>query len=332
MRSLKNIMRWLTVLFLSLGMASCDVSENEADCTVDFNLTFSFTKNGQENFGMEIPSLSVFVYDRDKLFVGRWDEYDNSKFNADYTMTLPLTPGTYSFVVWGGLDDSYYLCESGLTQNQPVEPVVGETPLDNMTVRMKFETRNSYQSEQHFVDYIPTTQFHGSTEPIEIGKNAHEEITIDLKKNSKEISLTILGLPAPLTRANPYPNMFITMSGANGRYDFQNGFESTDNTLTYVQHDLGGNLATDTQRSTIHTLQMKYGNEYKLVLYNTDTNSEFYCTCLLNDCIGKIEVYETQEAVDAEDRFDIVLDLRSPLGVKVTVNGWEVEESGNIIQ
>ncbi len=101
--------------------------------------------------------------------------------------------------------------------------------------------------------------------------------------------------------------------------------------LHYVQHDADedGNI---TQTSTIYTLRTMYGDDHPLSIYNTSKGREFYNADLLRDYIGKVPQYATQDAVDAEDEYNITVDVRSNLTATVTVNGWNVGISGNIIQ
>lgn len=333
MRSMKSIiLKWLPVMALCLAMSACDVAEDESDCVVTMQLTFRFTKDdGLDHFGNEVPSLSVFVFDENRKFVTRLDENDNSKFGTSYTMPVSLMPGDYTFVVWGGLKDTnYYLCSSGQSQGQAEGPSTGQTAMSEMLLRLKCDTRNSHASQKHFVDYVPSSLFFGRTAQVTLVENQDNTVTIDLAKNSNVINLTVIGLPESITRANPYPYIDIYMDSPNGGYDFWNGLETGGNAFTWVQHDAasgGGNIQT----STLHSLRMIYGNAIKLTIYNTETAKAIYTADLLEDYIRKVPAYSSQAALDLEDEFDITIDLQAYLGVNVTVNGWDVGVSGNVI-
>lgn len=332
MKLFKSIMLiWLPIAAMCLAMTACDVAEDETDCIVEMKIRFRFTKNdGSDYFGSEVSSLSVFAFDAARKFVGRWDEYDNSKFGNDYSMLIPLPPGDYSFVVWGGLQDTnYYLCGGSQQHGQTLDPVVGQTTMSELMLRLSCNTRNSHTTQMHYVDYIPTALFHGVTNQMNLSDQTGEDITIDLKKNSTQINLTIIGLP-PSTTRNPAQHMDIYMESPNGGYNFWNDLEANGRTFTYVQHNTAGN--TEIQTSSLYTLKMQYGNGHRLTIYNTDTGSEFYTADLLEDYIRKVPAYNSQDAVDAEDVFDITIDARSNLGVTITVNGWNVGVSGNVIQ
>lgn len=310
----------LCVATVCAGTTACDVSEDESDCVANMQLTFSFTKDGTEHFGTEVPSLSVFVYDDGERFAGRWDENDNSKFSTDYTMTLPLPPGTYSFVVWGGLKDNHYgVCCGG----NPASPIVGETLKGDMLLRVA-------GSGGHTVDYIPSALFHGATLPKTIKANADNKITVDLTKNSKQIRLTILGLPLP-TRANPFTQMSMWLDAANGGYTFAgNAIESGCPLYTYHGCEMDGGSGNSLVGS-IYTFQLKLresdgvtAKPHRFVLWDSGKDGVYYEEDILHEIINKVAAYNSQSKIDAEDFFDVEIDLTPNAAVTVRVNGWTV--------
>lgn len=276
--------------------------------------------------------MSVFVFDGERKFVGRWDENDNTRFGTDYRMPVPLQPGNYSFVVWGGLkDENYYLGAPAHPYDEPAALIPGQTTMSDIVVRLTCDTREGYGSQKHYVDYAPSPLFFGRTTQLTLDTGTDNTVTVDLVRNSKQVNLTVVGLPGSGTRSNPYPHIDIYVDSPNGGYDFWNGAEQYGRELTWVQHNAvsGG---TDVQASTIHSLKMVYGNTHTLTIHNAGTGKTLYTADLLEDYISKVPEYASQDAVDSEEEFDITVDLRSDLGVSVTVNGWDVGLSGNIIQ
>jgi hypothetical protein len=354
---------WLPAIALGLclSLGSCDLSEDLSECvteveTGDMALTFRFTRDGANLFGTEVPSLSVFAFDEYGLFVGRFDEPDRTKFTEEYAMRLPLPPGEYRFVVWGGLSDpNYYIGSMFREYGHVASLVVGGTSIEELTLRVARNTRNSYTEEKTFVDHIPGALFYGRTEPVTLLANEEREVTVDLKKLNKQINLTVIGLPEATTRASAYDHMDISLGSANGCYDFMGVMAEDRQHLTWVQHDVadGTTTVTDedtqiesevpTQTSTLHTLDMQFGHDYTFTVYNTEKGGT-YEEDMLSEYIYKTKggKYDTQEEVDAEDVFDVVIDISdktnwnpegdSYVGVTVTINGYEVENPGSIIQ
>ena len=328
--------KWTAIMLLAATLLTGCTIEDESDCIGDMALTFRFTHDGHDNFGPQVPSLSVFVFDENGIFVGRWDETDNSKFGTNYTMKLPLPPGTYSFIVWGGLsDEQYYLCNPDDNQDNAKEPVVGKTHIDDILLRLTGNHSNE-------VAFIPATQFHGEAMKQEVVAGQSKDIVIDLVKNSKEIRLTILGLPLPASRmaiakADPFTQMNMWLTAPNGGYNFHNIMEQSAILMTYLEQGRDNNTGNSLIGS-FHTLQLKlkdknYNNiPYIYTLWNNQTGSVHHTADLLHDYIHKAQAYNTQAKIDAEDLFDITIELDPYVGVTVTVNGWKVDTSGSIIQ
>ena len=327
--------KWTAIMLLTATLLTGCTVEDESDCIGDMNLTFRFTREGQNNFGPQVPSLSVFVFDEAGLFLGRWDELDNSKFGSEYTMTLPLPPGTYSFVAWGGLDNSqYYLCAPGQNQSNATPPVVGQTRIDNMLLRL-------FGNHSNEVAFIPIAQFHGEALNQTVVAGQANDVTIDLAKNSKEIRLTIQGLPLPSSRmsakANPFTQLTMWMSAPNGGYDFHNIMEQNATVMTYAEQGRDSG-EENSLIGSFHTLQLKLQDKsytdipYSFTLWDNQTGTAYHAADLLHDYISKVAAYNTQAKIDVEDLFDIVIDLSPHASVTVTVNGWKVDTTGNVIQ
>jgi hypothetical protein len=198
-------------------------------------------------------------------------------------------------------------------------------------MRMARQTRNDYTGQGNFVDQIPGGLFFGDTNLRTLEMGVDNTIVVDLMKFTKQINITVIGLPDAIKRANQWPHIDITLNASNGSYGF-GGMPTTDRQpLTYIQHDINSD-GDITQTSTLYTLRMMFEDDHTLSIYNTSTGRELYVKDALRDFIRKVPAYSTQEGVDAEDVFNITIDLRSHLGVTVTVNGWNVGISGSIIQ
>ena len=301
---------------------SCDLAEDDSDCFENMEITFRFTKNGQDRFGVEVSSIDLFVFDERGLYVGRWVEHDNTKFaTGTYKMVIPLRAGTYSCVAWGGMKNGHYLLYD--TDHRTPETVAGETGMDYMLLRARDGSR------AREIDYRPTDLFYGNAPGIVLDKRlpgSKTEVVIDLVKNSKQVDFRITGLPLP-TRANRFTNIDVALASANGGYTFMNDYETPPTTTIYnaVNADTD---ADGVYYSTVHTFRMNFGREIALKVLNMENNEEIISADLLEDFISKAPQYRTQAAIDAEDYFLVEIMLDSALGFSVIVNGWEVNTSG----
>jgi hypothetical protein len=299
-------------------------------------LAFRFTdRSGTESFASRVPSLSVFVFDGQGLYVERYDDMDNSRFSPAYTMNLPLTPGTYSFVVWGGItSDDYYLnCDPG------GQPVTGVSHINDVKVRLA----GNHSQE---ITSIPADKFHGMALDTKIVAGEQNVVPIELTKNTNEIRLTILGLPVPAapmgersTRANPCPQMNLWMTAANAGYDFHNSMDCLSPPITYHAQNIDGD-PSGAMVASLHTLRLQLNDNtgdkmtYQYTLWNSETASVFHSADLLHDIIAKTSGghYNTQAKIDSEDLFRITIDLAAHAGVTVTVNDYKVNTTENEIQ
>ena len=87
------------------------IKEDRSNCEECLTLKFRYRTAPESRAGTSFPEidrLSVFVFDGSGIFVFRADD-DGIRITDAYSMTLPLKPGSYQFVVWAGLDEHYIL-------------------------------------------------------------------------------------------------------------------------------------------------------------------------------------------------------------------------------
>ncbi len=340
MKIFRDILRIsLLTVTLCAGITACDLSEDTSDCAMSVRLTFHCTSsNGNETFGTRVPSLSVFVFDGQGLFYDRRDEMDSSKFGADYTMSMMLPRGKYSFVVWGGLiDDNYYLGKPEMGHEHELEPVVGETHVDDFALRMSRTVTRG-----HNIGHIPGALFFGSEGQVLIEPGQDNNIEVFMLEYTKTINLTVIGLP-------DNTEYDITLHSPNGDYGFDGDLTADRTRLTYTHYNPTYSDEPLTRTSTIRTLRMVFGLEHTLEFYDREAgkyynpkNGQMYDAGedgyqpvdILRDYIRKTNIgaYNTQASVDAESTFNVTIDLMASAGVTVTVNDYTVNTTGHEIQ
>lgn len=321
--SINRIYLWLALILCTAGVAGCDVAEDMSDCYETLSVTFKFTKDGQDRFGTDVSSIALFVFDHGGVFVGQWNENDQSKLVNGYTMTLPLPEGTYNLVAWGGIKGEEYTVYN--TGTASPELTVGQTNLNDLLVRLL--------ATDNVVSTIPTDQFYGSQFNVALVKGGGTTI-IDLTKNTNQLKLTILGLPSSTTRAAD--RFALGFTSPNGSSNFHNAMHTQASTYQYAMQNQHSPQAGDL-RADIHTMRMVFGNGHRFSIWDNDANRQFYAADLLEDYIRKLPEFSTQAGVDANDVYEITIQFdydedSAELGVAVTVNGWVVENPGSEIQ
>ncbi len=324
----KRIARWLgAALVLGVAFTGC-YKEDTSDCFNTLEVSFRLAKGGTTNlFPTEVESVSVFVFDENGIYVGRWDEFDRSKFTADYVMKVDLAdPGKYSLVAWGGLhDDHYRLYVNGAES----APVPGVTTRDQLLVWLQRRDGILFGSQRSIIDYHQANQYHGCAEDVEIIRAQRVTRTeINLTKNSNTLRLTLEGLPK--SAGGDYSNIEMYLEAVNGRCDYSNIIPSSAGCLTYLPQnstvDGADALHTDiyTQRLVFHE---NGGAAYRLVIRDTESGATLFDDDILKNYIRKVPAYSTQQAVDNEDLYQITLTVR--IGVTVTINGWDLNSGGS---
>ncbi len=321
---------WFALL-AGMVQAGC-YKEDESDCVDSLEIAFRFMKDGADMFEPEVESVSLFVFDENELFVGRWDEFDSSVLVDGYTMKIDLPDaGIYNCVAWGGLHGGDFAVKCGSAGFE-----VGQTTLGELMTLINSEQKTYMSQQCSVVDCKPCDLFYGNKMQVDLPKGVGKavKVTIDLKKYSTQIRLIMSGIPFPTRAAGPYTQMLFHFESPNGVYDFRDNFAASGNMHTYIaQYDsFTGENAEGTLIMDIYTLKLGYGRGHKFTIYDTENDKDYFTADLLEEYIRKDPRYDTQEKVDAEDYFEIELEIRAHAGVDVHVNGWLIGDTQVVVQ
>ncbi len=321
-----RIVKWFGLTLAAFMLTGC-YKEDLSACSTGLDVNFRLMKGGAVNlFGPEVTSVSVFVFDEQGLYVGRWDEFDPALLTNDYVMHIPLGKGTYSCIVWGGMHgDHYHILKNGVSG--PL--VAGETSISELCLLLKQQETTLYQQQCTVVDYTQDNQYYGNKAGVEV-TNRITRVGVDLMKNTNTLRLTLKNLPR--SQSNGYDQLNLYFEAINGRCDFANIIPAAARKLTYLPQNVSVSQNGDLHLDFV-TQRMVYGGcDHKLNIYNTETGTMLFSKDLLTNYISKVPAYMTQQGLDDEDLYEITIDMSPYASVKVTVNGWAVETSGNEIQ
>ncbi len=203
----------VSILLLTIVSFSCsdDKDDNEELPKTGVNIQFTYTKNyqGVDKFSEEINQLNIYVFNSEGCFIEEYRVNSTDLQQSDNSLDINLDPGTYDFIVWGNLTDSYALCsmEKGRTNFEDC----------HLSVKCNGNTVNSH----------PNSLFYGSSYKVEVAPSVTDKqnVSIDLSKNTTAISLTVTGISVEDTEELPYD---CKISSTNGRYGFDNSIIKTD--------------------------------------------------------------------------------------------------------
>lgn len=291
----------MTALFVLLQ--SCVGEDNSGCAPGSIKVYFSYlTTYGQWLVDpAEVNRVHLFVFDENGVFVGEWTDR-NPEMSLTYYMELPLPYGTYQFVCWAGMDESYTLTPDPLVKKQ--------TRMDDCLLSLNRFDLNT-------VAHTPNHLFYGLL-PEGVVNKPQCSFTIELKKMTNTINVTTEGLE------NTENDYHLTIDDKNGDYDF-NASLASNAALQYITPCL-----KDGQGQPYASLRVLVLDENRpspvLTLKNTTLNKNVFSANLI-DLILKLRKQAMTVDFDNIHTYHIHLRFAAGIGVIVTVNGWELSTS-----
>lgn len=334
----------IIMVFLSLSvLTGCNIWEDLPECPPTtgkmwIGLTFTHHNTKDENkdyidlFGETVRRTDLFIFNEDNLLIKKIEDV-TGPFTNGYRIPIELPVGTYHAVAWNNL----YSNEA--TTLFPV-PVEGSTKKEELTVQL-----SELENKEITLHSLPL--LYGSTEPFTVTGNEHKKaedtvIPISLLRNTNEINITVKWIVASTGQlchdASHVESTQISIKDNNGIYDFDNVQQALD-VFTYIPSYHTNNLKVNREdggamlyaKSTVMRLFPDSSPQLEICNVLPDNSKEIvYTADLMADFIGKI--YQTQEQIDRCPSFDIEITFKcySWVAVDITVNGWKLEDSGDV--
>lgn len=302
--------------------------EDTEDCVQGVRLHFTHLLNNQNAnlFGAKVNMVSVYVFDKDGLYL---DTYTSKgvQLTNDYTMSLPLRAGTYSFIVLGGDLLTYRFGEmkDPLSNKFSTELKKGLTNIKNFS----FLIDDNIPSEGPLIVKDKLSDlFHGALMGFIAPPGKISEVAIDLIKDTKQINVHVIGLSnldkyiSGAIKSNYAQYLDIYINAKNGRYTYQNMVDSTAYSLKYI---FGSPVeSADTLKTSMTVLRlMESGDKSYLNVSLKDNPVPLYYQQMVSH-IFQNPKYNTQQDLDREDEFTFEIHLDSELNATIKVNGWTI--------
>ncbi len=165
-----------------LSAVSCEtIYDGLAPCQTEYRVTFKYDRNinGADAFHKEVKSVDLWMFTPEGSLVWHGSEAGAALQDEDYAMTVPVGPGIYDVVVWGGLD------------GQPAYVLGSSSPasLDdlNLAIRTVSDAAGTYVGEDL------TGLYHGFTrvtfEEPEYG--GQSDVLVPLMKNTNVLRVML---------------------------------------------------------------------------------------------------------------------------------------------
>lgn len=301
--------------------------EDTEDCVQGVRLHFTHLLNNQNAnlFGAKVSMVSVYVFDKDGLYL---DTYTSKgiKLTNDYVMSLPLKPGTYSFVTLGGDLLTYEVGELIDSEKHIFNPglVAGKSHIERFAFLLDAGdpgASKKYVTISHRLSHL----FHGILDSLSVPRGKITDATIDLIQDTKQINVNILGSDNlnNFTKADFNDKLDTYVLSNNGRYKHDNTIDKYARALKYEFSNYS--LSNDTLKTDIIKLRLMNDNDQsrlKLDVINFATLFDQHMVSM----IKKNPKYKKQQDFDREDLFVFDIRIQPDLSVTVKVNGWTISD------
>lgn len=294
------------ILFLTQGCVEDDLSS----CGVTVKFTYTKNIEGIDKFDEEVENINLYLFDSKGVFVGEYKGYNNA-------IALNIFEGTYSLVAWGNICEDFELPSF----------VQGSTTLDDAVL--------SLSRTDSIIANKPARLFHGAIYNVKIEPTLQTDqtFTIDMMRDTKDITVTTIGLPVSTKSpgSDRTYNYACTITSINGDYNFDNTIAGSDR-LHYIPTESIGYSEDEEERLKLYAnfITMRELNDgstrSKLILTRNEGEIDrvIYEADLVNLLLGP----SITNNLDIEHDFTIDLEFDETNGtVTVTVNGWTFEET-----
>lgn len=304
---------------LLLLLQGC-IKEDIPNCENGLSLRFRYTLNNQYTnlFDSAVNQVTIYVFDSNGKYVNRFSERGEVLTN-DYRMQLPLPPGTYSLVGYGGDFTTYSIGEitSLNTINQTLRK--GITNIADLRVELhNMSGDDGYLSSIH----TPDDLYVGLVTGILSTQNSQTTATMELIKITKKVKVKITGTDFS-TRASSPLDVYIT--ALNGRYRFNHTIDLHHGTFKYTP--IRSLSQPNYMEADLKTMRLMLGQSPMLVIKNSVTAEKIYNENMIEQILS-IEKYLLQEDFDREDEFIFEINIQSKdhkIEISVSINGWEIK-------
>lgn len=165
-----------------LSAVSCETIYDDLEpCETEYRVKFRYDWNilRADAFHSEVKSVDMWVFDTGGAFLWHGSGSGAELEDEDYAMTVPLGPGTYDVVVWGGLKDQPAFILGNAVPGEPSDL--------GLSIRTSSDAGGKYVGEDL------TGLYHGLSRVTfdEPGLGGTVDVVVPLKKNTNVIRVML---------------------------------------------------------------------------------------------------------------------------------------------
>lgn len=297
------------------AVSSCikeDLSEcppENASVKIRFAINAEDDETEPSNAGV-MEKATLYIFDRNNRFVAM-SSRNNMVIGREYELDIDLAPDIYNFVVWVGEKAPYYTIPA-FEDFPAIKPDKDESTM-NLDIPIS-----------RVVDFtLPRLLFSKVDNELITGDD--QIIDFNLIQNTNTLIFTVNGLERT---DNTYS---FNIADNNGSYDFDNNYASCE-AFNYTAGALFP-ADSDVLGSTMTVLRLGNNRNPRFTLVDKTTEETLYPSYpgqQTNLIQLIVKAYEGKTVdFDRRHTFRITLNFDTDMEATVTVDGWNVNDSGN---
>ena len=200
----------------SASLASCDsIYDDLPECRTEHRLSFEYDYNMKfaDAFPAEVNSISVWAFDKQGKPVWKTRQSGDALREKGFFVDLPLQPGVYDFVAWGGLKETPAF-------SLPTESPSAMTDL-SLSLKLKGATKAG-DAPSLFSNEKFEGVYHALLRDVEITYNPNadevQDVRLDLMKDTKYVKVLLQNLDGTEMRKEDL-SVYITADNSELAYD-----------------------------------------------------------------------------------------------------------------
>lgn len=316
----------LTVAAAAVALTSCDALYDDLDpCPQGAKLRFVYDYNMEfaNAFPSQVDCLTLLVYDRAGKFVTSVTETSDVLADENWRMTLPLEPGSYSFVAWGGMADD----EASF--HFSADPAV--TPEANLQVALNSDCMTSPKGTQLHPLFYGDLKLDIPSESTD-----YTEATVYMMKDTNNVRILLQNISGePLTGAD----FVFTITDDNTLLNYDNKVVATQPYTYYpwVSGQESAGLLEDNSTpallayAELSTSRFMAGSNARLVIKYRADNRVVADIPIVNYLLllksQEFATMKAQEFLDRESRWNMVFFMDRQgnwISTYLKINDWIV--------
>lgn len=208
------------------------------DATVSYKVRFddSYNMNYADAFSSEIKSLTLFVLDSNsKSLIWTYDETDQEKLKTNnYTIDLPLTPGSYDLVAWCGISGSDPVPSFALATTPELE----KTSIDQLKTKLSVGKEGA---DNVIVHSDPLTELHHGILREQVLTKHDTTLVVPLVRNTNNVRVVLQRIDGTDLDASDFD---FCVEASNGLMDYDNQLLK-DSQRKYLAHNKTNKAGTN---------------------------------------------------------------------------------------